>query len=121
MGGQSGRKLDLASLELACHPFRLVTYQVIEQQKSIGQVREIGRITEWFKKSRAAVAKVEETTLSIRGSLFLVGEAYCQLATIESIRIDDVDKETVKITSGMEVGLKFDVDAREGLRLYMVW
>ena len=99
----------------------LVTYQVIERQKSIGQVREIGQITEWFKKPRAAVAKLEETTLSVGGSLFLVGEAYCQLATIESIRIDDVDQETVKTTSGMEVGLKFDVDAREGLRLYMVW
>jgi hypothetical protein len=99
----------------------LVTYQVIERQKSIGQVREIGQIKEWFKKPRAAVAKVEETTLSVGGSLFLVGEAYCQLATIESIRIDDVDQETVKTTSGMEVGLKFDVDAREGLRLYMVW
>jgi hypothetical protein len=109
-------------IETLCQALaELVTYQVIEQQKSIGQVREIGRITEWFKKSRAAVAKVEETSLSIRGSLFLVGEAYCQLATIESIRIDDVDQETVKTTSGMEVGLKFDVDAREGLRLYMVW
>ncbi len=109
-------------IETLCQALaELVTYQVIEQQKSIGQVREIGRITEWFKKSRAAVAKVEETTLSVRGSLFLVGEAYCQLATIESIRIDDVDQETVKTTSGMEVGLKFDVDAREGLRLYMVW
>ncbi len=109
-------------IETLCQALaELVTYQVIEQQKSIGQVREIGRITEWFKKSRAAVAKVEETSLSIRGSLFLVGEAYCQLATIESIQIDDVDQETVKTTSGMEVGLKFDVDAREGLRLYMVW
>jgi len=109
-------------IETLCQALaELVTYQVIEQQKSIGQVREIGRITEWFKKSRAAVAKVEETTLSVRGSLFLVGEAYCQLATIESIRIDDVDQETVKTTSGMEVGFKFDVDAREGLRLYMVW
>ncbi|MBD1805293.1 hypothetical protein H6F98_07500 [Microcoleus sp. FACHB-SPT15] len=109
-------------IETLCQALaELVTYQVIEQQKSIGQVREIGRITEWFKKSRAAVAKVEETTLSVRGSLFLVGETYCQLATIESIRIDDVDQETVKTTSGMEVGFKFDVDAREGLRLYMVW
>lgn len=106
-------------IETLCQALaELVTYQVIERQKSIGQVREIGRITEWFKKPRAAVAKVEETTLSVRGSLFLVGEAYCQLATIESIRIDDVDQETVKTTSGMEVGLKFDVDAREGLRLY---
>ncbi|MBW4544909.1 MAG: hypothetical protein KME25_10765 [Symplocastrum torsivum CPER-KK1] len=108
-------------IETLCQALaELVTYQVIERQKSIGQVREIGRITQWFKKPRAAVANVEETTLSVRGSLFLVGEAYCQFATIESIRINDVDQETVKITSGMEVGLKFNVDAREGLRLYKV-
>lgn len=98
----------------------LMTYKVIERQKSIGQAREIGQITEWFKKSRAAVAKVEETTLSVGGMLFLVGEAYCQLATIESIQIDGVANDEVQTTSGMEVGLKLDVDARKELRLYIV-
>jgi hypothetical protein len=96
----------------------LVNYQVIQRQTITGQAKEIGRITEWLKNPSAAVAKVEETTLSVGGILFLVGEAYCQLATIESIRIDDADKESVKTTSGMEVGLKFDVDARKDLRLY---
>ncbi len=106
-------------IETLCQALaELVTYQVIERQKSIGQTREIGQITEWFKKPKAAVATVEETTLSVGGNLFLVGEAYCQLARIESIRIDDVNKDTVETTIGMEVGLKFDVDARKGLRLY---
>ena len=106
-------------IETLCQALaELVTYQVIERQKSIGQTREIGQITEWFKKPKAAVAAVEETTLSVGGNLFLVGEAYCQLARIESIRIDDVNKDTVETTTGMEVGLKFDVDARKGLRLY---
>ncbi|HEY9798316.1 MAG TPA: hypothetical protein V6D30_21975, partial [Leptolyngbyaceae cyanobacterium] len=59
-------------------------------------------------------------TLSIGGSLFLVGEACCQLAKIESIRIDELDQESVKVISGMEVGLKFDVDAKKGLCLYLV-
>jgi hypothetical protein len=98
----------------------LVTYHVIERQKLIGQAVEIGQITEWFKKSRAAVAKVEETSLSVGGNLFLVGEAYCQLGRIESIRIDDADKQSVKTTSGMEVGLRFNVDARKGLHLYTI-
>ncbi|HAG85686.1 MAG TPA: hypothetical protein DCL61_32255 [Cyanobacteria bacterium UBA12227] len=98
----------------------LVTYQIIERQKSIGQAREIGRITEWFKKSNAAVVKVEETTLSVGSSLFLVGDAYCQLATIESIQINGIATDEVQTTSGMEVGLKFNVDARQNLRLYLV-
>lgn len=96
-----------------------MTYQIIERKKSIGQAREIGRITDWFKQPKAGVAKVEETTLSVGGSLFLVGEAYCQSATIESIQIDGVATKEVQTTAGMEVGLKFDVDARKELRLYI--
>lgn len=98
----------------------LVTYKVIERQKSIGQAREIGLIKEWFKIPRAAIAKVEETTLSVGGTLFLVGDACCQLAMIESIQIDGVSNDEVKTTKEMEVGLKFDVDARKELRLYKV-
>lgn len=98
----------------------LVTYQIVEQQKSTGQAQEIGRITEWFKKSQAAVVKVEETTLSVGTSVFLMGEAYCQLATIQSIRINDADQESVQTSRGMEVGLKFDIEARKKLCLYVV-
>jgi hypothetical protein len=100
----------------------LVTYQVIKRKKVIGQVKEIGRVTEWFQKSKAAIATVEETTLSVGISLFLVGEtsSCCQLATIESIQLDSNPIETLQTTTGMEVGLKFDIDARKGLRLYML-
>ena len=98
----------------------LVTCKIIKQQTSTGQAQEIGRITEWFKKSQAAVAKVEEMTLLVGTSVFLVGEAYCQLARIQSIRINDADQQTVQTISGMEVGLKFDVEARNKLRLYVV-
>ncbi len=96
----------------------LVTYQVLEQKKLVGQVREIGRITEWFKRPKAGVAIVEETTLSVGESIFLVGEAYCQSAIIESIKIDDVATNEVQTNSGMELGLKFDVGAKKELRLF---
>jgi len=98
----------------------LVTCQIIKQQTLTGQAQEIGRITEWFKNSQAAVAKVEETTLSVGTSVFLMGEAYCQLATIQSIRINDDAQESVQTSRGMEVGLKFDIEARKKLRLYLV-
>ncbi|WP_375467103.1 MAE_28990/MAE_18760 family HEPN-like nuclease [Nostoc sp.] len=101
----------------------LVTYKVIERKKSIGQAKEVGRITEWYKKHEAGVAKVEETILSIGSSLFLVneGSSCCYLATIESIKIDDISVNEVQTSKGMEVGLKFDVDAKKGFRLYQLY
>lgn len=104
----------------------VVIYRIISRKTSIGQAREIGLITEWFKQPKAAVAKVKETTLAVGGSLFLVSEArsYCHLVTIENIKIqeggNDVEKEQVKITSESEVGLKFNAEARKELRLYIV-
>ena len=100
----------------------LVTYQVIERKKLIGQAREIGQITEWFHKPKAAVVTVEEITLSVGSSLFLVGEgsSCCQLATIKSIQMNDNAVDKLQTTTEVEVGLKFDVDARKGLRLYIL-
>lgn len=100
----------------------LVTYKVIERKKSIGQAKEVGKITEWYKKHEAGVAKVEETILSIGGSLFLINEGLScyYLATIESIKIDDISVNEVQTTTGMEIGLKFDVDGKKGLRLYQL-
>jgi hypothetical protein len=100
----------------------LVTYRVIERKKTIGQAKEVSRITEWFKKHEAGIAKVEETNLLVGNSLFLVseGSSCCYLATIKSIQMNDISVNEAKTTTGMEVGLKFDVDAKKGLRLYQL-
>ncbi|NJK66046.1 MAG: hypothetical protein HC941_05490 [Microcoleus sp. SU_5_3] len=110
-------------VEILCQSLaELVTFQVILRQTGIGKAKEIGQITEWFKKPRAGVAKVKEITLSVGKNIFLVKEAssYCQLATIENIMINDVCQEQVVITNEQEVGLKFDIDAKKGLSLYVV-
>jgi hypothetical protein len=97
----------------------LVTYQVIENKKLIGQSQVIGKITEWFKKPQAAILTADvEYLLSVGDSLFLVGDSYCQIATIESINSESIPE--IKTTPGMEIGLKFDVDARKGLKLYQL-
>ncbi|MFB2979801.1 hypothetical protein [Microseira sp. BLCC-F43] len=99
-----------------------MTYHVILQQTSIGQAREIGKITEWFKRSKAAVAKVSNINLNVGESLFLVlvndELSYCYSAKIESIMMNDISQNQVEIASEAEVGLKFDTDARKGLILY---
>lgn len=100
----------------------LVTYRVIECKKSIGQAREIGKITEWFKKQEAGVATVEVTYLSVGSNLFLVNEvtSCCMLVTITSIKNNEIFVNEIQTTTGMEVGLKFNVNAKKGLRLYQL-
>jgi hypothetical protein len=100
----------------------LVTFQVISRQTAIGKAKEIGQVTEWFKKPRAGVAKIKEITLSVGEKVFLANEAssYCQLATIESIIINNLSCEQVITTNQEEVGLKFDIDAKKGLSIYVI-
>jgi MAE_28990/MAE_18760-like HEPN len=116
--------LDLCDfVESLCQSLaELVTYQLILQKKSVGQAKLIGTITEWFKQKNAAVAKVKEITLSVGDHLWLVSDSssYCQVATIETIQINNIPKQQEQIISETEVGLKFDIDAKRGLSLYVI-
>ncbi|HBB35653.1 MAG TPA: hypothetical protein DDZ80_10055 [Cyanobacteria bacterium UBA8803] len=100
----------------------LVTYQVILKHAVIGQAREIGTIRQWLDKNKVARAKISAVTLSVGETIFLVKEtsSYCLLATIESIRDNEIAKEQVEITTEKEVHLKFNVEAKKGLSLYVI-
>jgi len=110
-------------VEVLCQSLvELITFQVISRQIEKGKAKKIGQITRWFEQPKAVRAKVKEITLSVGGKIFLVNEAasYCWLATIESIKINDISEEQVVIPDEQEVGLKFDVDAKKGLSLYVI-
>jgi hypothetical protein len=110
-------------LEILCQALaELLTYQIIKRKTEIGKAKEIGKITEWFKKPKAAIALVKEISLSVGDSLFAVSEnsAYCSLVMIESIKIDDKSTNYVEITTETEVGLQFNIDAKPGLSLYIM-
>ncbi|MEG4276296.1 MAE_28990/MAE_18760 family HEPN-like nuclease [Microcoleus sp. MON1_C1] len=117
--------LDLADfVEALCKSLaNLVTYNIILLQSDRGLVREIGKITEWFPKPQAGVAKVQEVTLTVEERVFLVlvndELSYCYAAKVESIQLNDISHNHVEITSEEEVGLKFDRDARKGLTIYV--
>ncbi|WP_231867054.1 MULTISPECIES: MAE_28990/MAE_18760 family HEPN-like nuclease [unclassified Anabaena] len=100
----------------------LVTYQVIKRKKLIGKIREVGTIIGWFKRANAGVAKVAEIKLSVGNQLFLVSEdtSCCYLVTIKSLHVNDNPVNDLQTTTGMEVGLKFDLNAKKGLRLYQL-
>jgi hypothetical protein len=101
----------------------LVTYNIILLQTKQEVVREIGKITEWFKKPQAGVARVKEVTLTVGEGVFLVlvndELSYCYSVKIESIQLNNISHNCVAITSEAEVGLKFDRDARLGLTIYV--
>ncbi len=117
--------LDLADfVEALCKSLAdLVTYNIILRQKALGLVREIGEITEWYKKKEAYVAKVQKVILTVEERVFLVlvndKLSYCYAAKVESIQRYGISQNQVEITSEEEVGLKFDRDARIGLTIYV--
>jgi hypothetical protein len=100
----------------------LVTYQIILRKSMINRAKQIGKVIEWYPKSRAAVVQVKECTLSIEDGIWLISEAnsLCQLAIIQSIRIDDNAVDQQEIISEVEVGLQFDLNAKTGMSLYLV-
>jgi MAE_28990/MAE_18760-like HEPN len=117
--------LDLGDfVEALCKSLAdLVTYNIILLQIDRGLVREIGKITEWFKKPQAGVAKVKDITLTLGECVFLVlvndELSYCYSAKIESIQLNYLSQNLVEIISETEVGLKFDMNARKGLTIYV--
>ena len=116
--------LDLTSFVKAlCKALiELVTYYVISRKEVIGTAKNIGKITEWFSKPKAAVATINNITLSVGDQIWLVNESnsYCQLAKIESLKLDDISQTTINIGSETEVGLRFNTEARQGLSLYII-
>lgn len=109
--------LDLGDfVEALCKSLAdLVTYNIILRQIDRGLVREIGKITEWFKKSQAGVAKVKEVTLTLEERVFLVlfndELSYCYSPKIESIQLNDISHNHVEINN---LGGRSRVKVRSG-------
>ena len=65
---------------------------------------------------------INNSNLSIGTNVLLVKETSsdCRLARIESIKVNDTPQESIEITNEIEVGLKFDIDAKKELKIYIV-
>jgi hypothetical protein len=100
----------------------LVTYHILLCKTYNGQAREIGQINRWFDKKQAARARIQPGNLAVGGTVFLVNENayYCCVGKVESIFLNEESRETVELDSETEIGLKFDVPAKKGLRLYVM-
>jgi MAE_28990/MAE_18760-like HEPN len=108
-------------IEMICESLaELATYQLLLKQEKQGQAMKIGAITEWFKKSQAGVAKISSSKLKLGDRLFLISDADCQVAEIISLKIDDIFHQEINISSETEVGIKFNINARDKLDIYYV-
>ncbi|MGK7941197.1 MAG: MAE_28990/MAE_18760 family HEPN-like nuclease [Crocosphaera sp.] len=123
LSSNKNQLLDFCTfIEALCQALaELVTYKIVEQQKSIGQIKEIGKISRWYDQSQACRAKLQNTELSVGEELLLVSEdtAYCKSVKIESIRDEqERDKQKIDITNEQEIGLKFNSSAKKGLSIF---
>lgn len=100
----------------------LFTYKVIRKKEINGQAMKIGKITKWFPKPQAGVANIANISLEVNSNLFLIKEniAYCQSAVVQSIQIENKSVNEIETSDEMEIGLKFDINAKEGLNLYLL-
>ncbi|MCL1473859.1 MAE_28990/MAE_18760 family HEPN-like nuclease [Argonema antarcticum] len=117
--------LDLCNfVEALCKALaELVTYKIIESKTLTGKAREVGNIRHWLDNIRVVRARVKEINLCVGTKIFLIKEtsAYCCLAKIESIKIDETPKDEVAITEERDVHLRLDIfDGRKGLSLYII-
>jgi MAE_28990/MAE_18760-like HEPN len=97
----------------------LVTYQVLlKEEKQGNNTRQIGTISEWFKKPQAGVVTISNVKLKVGDSLFLASDKDCRMAQVMSLQINDTDKIEVEALSDIEVGIAFNIDGRSNLKLY---
>jgi MAE_28990/MAE_18760-like HEPN len=108
-------------VEIICESLaELATYQLLLKQEKQGQVIKIGKISEWFKKPQAGVARINNSKLKLGDRLFLTGDADCQIAEIISLQINDISHQEINISLETEVGIKFNINARENLDIYNI-
>lgn len=93
-----------------------VRYDTLRRAKALGSATVVGVISERFRND-IVVAKVRQATISIGDQLYIFGKGMATLAEIGSLRIDNIDTETAKISDEVEVGLALGVRAKVGCEL----
>lgn len=107
-------------VEIFCQSLsELVAQHIITHREERGEIRTIGRITECFKNG-AVVAVVENASISIGNRVFLNGNSWCKETTVTSIRLNDVNCDSLEIRDSTEVGFMFDIPPKNNLRILQV-
>ncbi|MEJ2818663.1 MAE_28990/MAE_18760 family HEPN-like nuclease [Caulobacter sp. CCG-8] len=93
-----------------------IQYDTLRRAKELGRATVVGVISERFS-GDIVVAKVTNATISVNDQLYIWGKGLTMLAEVKSIRLTDVEVETVTIAAETEVGLRIGVRAKVGCEL----
>lgn len=108
-----------------CHAIAdRLTYEQLRHEEQSGLAVNVGRITEHYKKKSAYIVTCDaglSEKISRRSVVYLEGKPFCKQARVVSIQDNDVSVDSVQLSAGKEIGLKFDtMGATKGMNLYVI-
>jgi hypothetical protein len=108
-------------LEAVCLALvELVTNRILEYRIQLAQARQVGTITEVYKRSGAVVAMMSNIQLFVGQELYITSPAMCHMVRVESIQINDVPVDNFTIGMDIDVGLKLGELPKKNSRLFQV-
>lgn len=86
-----------------------------------GKARKIGEVTEVFHRNGAFIAQIAALARLEKGmTVHMLGANYCYLQQIDSIRVNDVDVDSVTAAhSAFEVGIRCALNPKRNAALYV--
>jgi hypothetical protein len=95
---------------------QLLTKQVVQRKSTLGELLEVGIVLHKFS-GNIIGARMLGGHIAIGEELIVVEKNACFLAKILSIKVHAATYETLQVIDGQEVGIKFNVEIREGAQL----
>jgi hypothetical protein len=110
-------------IEVVCLSLsELVRYKTLEKQKQYNLAQQIGKIKRFRDKLQVAEATFDEDTNILVGQeIYIIRDSdcsECQIAIIENIRIDGIDRQDAIVNAKMKVELKLNIFTKEKAKIY---
>lgn len=97
--------------------YEFSNHKILSIMKDNGFINIAGEVTEVYS-NQISVALVDSGSYSIGSSVYYVKENYCKLATVESIKVDNLDCYGVSPVTELEVGFKTNIKPRKKSKIY---
>lgn len=110
-------------IEVVCLSLsELVRYKTLEKQMQYNLAQQIGKIKRFRDKLQVAEAIFDEDTNILVGQeIYIIRDgdcSECQIAIIENIRIDGIDRQNAIVNDNMKVEIKLNIFTKEKAKIY---